>query len=268
MATEIHPSAIVDPGAQIGENVKIGPFCVVEDNVVIGDDCIIDAHAQIKAYTSMGKGNVVHSGAVLGGEPQHLGFKGEPTTVEIGDNNIFREYMTIHRGTVQGCEKTVVGSNCMIMAYVHIAHDCIIGNNVIMANATSLAGHVEVGDFVTISGLSGIHQFVRIGEYAFLGAMSGFGQDIPPYMLATGVRGVLHGPNSVGLRRRGFDSKTCLDIKKAYRIIFRSGLTREESLEMAENEFPDTPEVARLIEFIKTSERGICPADRTPEKSL
>lgn len=265
MATEIHPSAIIDPAAELGENVKIGPFCVVEDNTVIGDGCVLDAHVQIKSYTKMGKGNTFHTGAVVGGPPQHLGFKGEPTTVEIGDNNVFREYMTIHRGTVQGHERTVVGSNCLLMAYVHIAHDCIIGNNVIMANNASLAGHVEVGDHVTISGLSGIHQFVRIGEYAFLGAMSGFGQDIPPYMLATGVRGVLHGPNSVGLRRQGFKSKTCLDIKKAYRIIFRSGLTRDESLEMAEKEFPKTPEVARLIEFIRSSERGICPADRSPE---
>lgn len=265
MGVDIHPSAIVDPGAELGENVKIGPFCVVEDKTVIGDNCSLDAHVQIKAYTSMGVGNVVHTGVVLGGPPQHLGFKGEDTTVEIGDNNIFREYMTVHRGTVQGRSKTVIGNNCMLMAYVHVAHDCMLGDYVIMANASSLAGHVDVGNYVTISGMSGIHQFARIGDYAFLGAMSGFGQDIPPYMLATGVRGVLHGPNSVGLRRRGFSSKTCMAIKKAYRIIFRSALTRDESLEMAEKEFPDIPEVHNLIEFIRTSERGICPADRSPE---
>lgn len=265
MGVDIHPSAIVDPGAELGENVKIGPFCVVEDKTVIGDNCSLDAHVQIKAYTSMGVGNVVHTGVVLGGPPQHLGFKGEDTTVEIGDNNIFREYMTVHRGTVQGRSKTVIGNNCMLMAYVHVAHDCMLGDYVIMANASSLAGHVDVGNYVTISGMSGIHQFARIGDYAFLGAMSGFGQDIPPYMLATGVRGVLHGPNSVGLRRRGFSSKTCMAIKKAYRIIFRSALTRDESLEMAEKEFPDIPEVQNLIEFIRTSERGICPADRSPE---
>ncbi len=265
MAVEIHPSAFVDPGAELGENVKIGPFCVVEDKTVIGDDCTLDAHAQVKSYTRMGARNVIHSGAVLGGEPQHLGFKNEETTVEIGNDNIFREYMTIHRGTVQGHGRTVVGNNCMLMAYVHVAHDCLLGDHVILANASSLAGHVNVGNHVTISGMSGIHQFTRIGDYAFLGAMSGFGQDIPPYMLASGVRGVLHGPNSIGLRRQGFSSKTCMAIKKAYRIIFRSALTKEESLEMVEKEFPEIAEVKNLIEFIRTSERGICPADRSPE---
>ncbi|WP_432735790.1 acyl-ACP--UDP-N-acetylglucosamine O-acyltransferase [Maridesulfovibrio sp. FT414] len=265
MATEIHPSSIVDPGAQLGENVKIGPFCVVERNTVIGDNCSLDAYVQIKSFTRMGSGNVVHTGAVLGGPPQHLAFKEEETTVEIGDNNIFREYMTVHRGTVQGHGKTVIGNNCMLMAYVHVAHDCTLGNHVIMANASSLAGHVEVGNHVTIGGMSGIHQFVRIGDYAFLGAMSGFAKDLPPYMLATGVRGLLHGPNSIGLRRHGFDSKTCMAIKKAYRIIFRSGLTKEESIEMAEKEFSEVPEVTTLIQFIRSSERGICPADRGPE---
>lgn len=265
MSTEIHPSAIVDPGAQLGENVKIGPFCVVENNTVLGDNCTLDSYVQIKAFTRMGKGNAIHSNAVLGGAPQHLAFKEEETTLEIGDNNLIREFVTLHRGTTQGHGRTVIGNNCMLMAYVHVAHDCTLGNHVIMANASSLAGHVEVGDHVTIGGMSGIHQFVRIGDYAFLGAMSGFAKDLPPYMLATGVRGVLHGPNSIGLRRHGFNSRTCMDIKKAYRIIFRSGLTREESLEMAEKEFPDAPEVATLIEFIRSSERGICPADRTPE---
>lgn len=265
MSTEIHPSAIVDSGAQLGENVKIGPFCVVEENTVIGDGCMLDSHVQIKSHTTMGAGNVVHTGVVLGGPPQHLAFKNEDTTVEIGDNNIFREYMTVHRGTVQGRGRTVIGNNCMLMAYVHIAHDCALSDHVIMANAASLAGHVDVGHHVTIGGMSGIHQFVRIGDYAFLGAMSGFAKDLPPYMLATGVRGMLHGPNSIGLKRQGFDSKTCMAIKKAYRIIFRSGLTREESLEMAEKEFPNVPEVGNLIEFIRSSERGICPADRGPE---
>jgi len=265
VATEIHSSAIVDAGAKLGENVKIGPFCFVEDNTVIGDNCVLDSYVQIKAYTRLGKANMVSSHAVLGGAPQHLAFKEEETTLEIGDNNLIREFVTLHRGTKQGHGRTVIGNNCMLMAYVHVAHDCTLGDHVIMANASSLAGHVDVGDHVTIGGMSGIHQFVRIGEYAFLGAMSGFAKDLPPYMLATGVRGVLHGPNSIGLRRHGFDSKTCMAIKKAYRIIFRSGLTREESVEMAENEFSGTPEVMKLIEFIRSSERGICPADRTPE---
>ncbi|CCO22042.1 acyl-ACP--UDP-N-acetylglucosamine O-acyltransferase [Maridesulfovibrio hydrothermalis] len=265
MPTVIHPSAIVDPGAQIGENVKIGPFCVVEDDTVIGDNCTLDSYVQIKSFTSMGKGNAVHSSAVIGGAPQHLAYKGEKTTVEIGDNNIFREFVTIHRGIANGPGRTLIGNECMLMAYVHVAHDCNLSDHVIMANASSLAGHVQVGKHVTIGGMSGIHQFVRIGEYAFLGGMSGFAKDLPPYMLATGVRGVLHGPNSIGLRRHGFNSKTCMAIKKAYRIIFRSGLTREESLEMAESELSSVPEVMNLINFVRSSERGICPADRTPE---
>ncbi|MBI9110553.1 acyl-ACP--UDP-N-acetylglucosamine O-acyltransferase [Maridesulfovibrio ferrireducens] len=265
MSTGIHPTAIVDPGAVIGTNVTIGPFCVVEGNTVIGDNCYLDSYVQIKSFTRMGKGNSIHSNAVLGDAPQYLGFKEEETTLEIGDDNIFREFVTVNRGTVEGGGCTRIGNNCMLMAYVHVAHDCKLGNNVIIANSSNLAGHVEVGDHVTISGMSGIHQFVRIGEYAFLGGMSGFAKDLPPYMLATGIRGVLHGPNSIGLRRHGFNSKTCMAIKKAYRIIFRSGLTRDESLEMAEKEMSEIPEVMKLITFVRDSERGVCPADRSPE---
>lgn len=260
MANTIHPTAIISPKAELGDNISIGPFCVVDGKTVIGDNCSLDSYVQIKEYTKMGSGNVVHSHTCLGGPPQHLAFKNEPTTVEIGNDNIIREYVTIHRGTTQGHSYTSIGSNCMLMAYVHIAHDCRVGDHVIMANASSLAGHVDVGNNVMISGMSGIHQFVRIGDYAFLGAMGGFVKDVPPYMLATGVRALLHGPNTIGLRRHGFDTPTCNGLKKAYRLIFRSGLTREESLQMAESEFPDSKEVANLIKFIRESERGICPA--------
>lgn len=262
MPTEIHPSAIVDPNAEIGENVKIGPFCVVEGNTVIGDDCILDSHVQIKSYTRMGKGNLVHTGAVLGGPPQHLGFKDDPTTVEIGDNNVLREYVTIHRATGVdiGRESTVVGNNCLLMAYVHVAHDCVLADHVIMANSTNLAGHIEVGNYVTIGGMCGIHQFVRIGDYAFIGAMSGFGQDIPPYMIATGVRGALQGPNSIGLRRNGFKANTCNAIKKAFKIIFRSDTPRKEALDQVEQEFADVPEVSTFVEFIRSSKRGVTSA--------
>ena len=265
MSTGIHHTAIVDPGAVIGANVTIGPFCVVEDNTIIGDNCSLDSFVQIKSFTRMGKGNSIHSNAVLGDAPQYLGFKGDETTLEIGDNNIFREFVTVNRGTVEAGGRTCIGNDCMLMAYVHVAHDCQLGNNVIIANSSNLAGHVHVGDHVTISGMSGIHQFVRIGEYAFIGGMAGFTKDLPPYMLATGIRGVLHGPNSIGLRRHGFDSKTCMAIKKAYRIIFRSGLTKDESLEMAEKELSAFPEVMKLITFVRESERGVCPADRGPE---
>lgn len=262
MATEIHPSALVDSNAQLGENVKIGPFCIIEGNTVIGDNCTLDANVQIKSFTRMGKGNTLDSGVIIGGLPQHLGFKGEETWVELGDNNILREYATIHRATGVdiGRESTVVGSNCMLMAYSHVAHDCVLGDHVIMASSANLAGHIEVGNYVTIGGMSGIHQFVRIGDYAFVGAMSGFGQDIPPYMIATGVRGALQGPNSIGLRRNGFKAKTCNALKKAYKLIFRSEIARKDALDAAEKEFSEFPEVQNLVDFIRSSKRGVAVA--------
>ncbi|WP_421902589.1 acyl-ACP--UDP-N-acetylglucosamine O-acyltransferase [Maridesulfovibrio sp.] len=262
MATEIHPSAVVDSGAQLGENVKIGPFCYIEGNTIIGDNCTLDANVHIKPFTRMGKGNTLDSGVVLGGLPQHLGFKGEETWVELGDNNSLREYVSIHRATGLdiGRENTVIGSNCMLMAYTHVAHDCVLGDHVIMASSAKLAGHIEVGNHVTIGGMSGIHQFVRIGDYAFVGAMAGFGQDIPPYMIATGVRGELHGPNSIGLRRSGFKAKTCNALKKAYKLIFRSEMSRPDALAAAEKEFAEIPEVLNLVEFIRSSKRGVAPA--------
>ncbi|WP_320175073.1 acyl-ACP--UDP-N-acetylglucosamine O-acyltransferase [Maridesulfovibrio sp.] len=262
MATEIHPTAIVDSGAQLGDNVKIGPFCIIEGNTIIGDNCTLDANVQIKSFSRMGNGNTLDSGVVVGGLPQHLGFKGEDTWVEIGDNNIFREYATIHRatGVSIGRESTVIGSNCMLMAYTHVAHDCVLGDHVIMASSANLAGHIDVGNYVTIGGMSGVHQFVRIGDYAFVGAMSGFGQDIPPYMIATGVRGALQGPNSIGLRRNGFTAKTCNALKKAYKLIFRSEMPRKDALVAAEEQFADIPEVLNLVEFIRASKRGVTSA--------
>ena len=262
MATEIHPSAVVDSGAQLGENVKIGPFCYVEGNTVIGDNCILDANVQVKSFTRMGKGNMLANGVVLGGLPQHLGFKGDETWVELGDNNVLREFVTVNRATGVdiGRENTVIGNHCMLMAYVHVAHDCVLADHVIMANSVNLAGHIDVGNYVTIGGMSGIHQFVRIGDYAFVGAMSGFGQDIPPYMIATGVRGALQGPNSIGLRRNGFKAKTCNDLKKAYKLIFRSEVARKDALATAEKDFADTPEVQYLVDFIRSSKRGVTSA--------
>ncbi|WP_319759217.1 acyl-ACP--UDP-N-acetylglucosamine O-acyltransferase [Maridesulfovibrio sp.] len=262
MSTDIHPSAIVDSSAQLGENVKIGPFSIVEANTIIGDNCTLDAHVHIKSFVSMGSGNTISSGVILGDLPQHLGFKGEETWVKLGDNNILREYATIHRATGVdiGHESTVVGSDCMLMAYSHVAHDCTLGDHVIMASSANIAGHVDVGNYVTIGGMSGVHQFVRIGDYAFIGAMSGFGQDVPPYMIATGVRGALQGPNSIGLRRNGFNAKTCNSIKKAYKLIFRSAVPRKEALEQAEQDFAEIPEVLNLIEFIRSSKRGVTSA--------
>jgi len=257
VATTIHPTAVVHPGAKLGQDVQVGPYCVIEENVEIGDGCRLDAFSQVKNYTSMGSGNHVHSYACIGDEPQHLGFKGEETWVRIGEKNDFREFVTVHRGTSDGHKLTKIGSHCLFMAYAHVAHDCTIGDHVIVANAVSMAGHVEIGDHAIVSGMAAVQQFARIGEYAFLGGLSGYSNDVPPYMLAQGTRAKLYGPNMIGLKRKGFSAAAIGSIKKAYRIIFRSGLMREEALAKAQAELPDSPEVARLVEFIKATTRGI-----------
>lgn len=259
MATEIHPSAVIDPSVELGVDVRIGPYVVVGAEAKIGDGSYLESHAVIKDYTEMGANNHIHSHAVIGGEPQHTAYQGEKTYTRIGDNNIFRECVTIHRGTAQGEGQTRIGSNCMLMAYAHIAHDCTVGDNVIMANAVNLAGHVEIGRNVIISGMSAVQQFIRIGEYAFLGGASGYKLDVPPFMLAHGVRGMLFGPNLIGLKRNGFDSATCKGLKKAYKIIFRSGLTKEKSLAQVEAEITGIAEVDRLVAFIRESKSGVTP---------
>ncbi|WP_029898769.1 acyl-ACP--UDP-N-acetylglucosamine O-acyltransferase [Desulfohalovibrio reitneri] len=260
MSVVIDERAVVHPGAELGTDVVVGPYCVIEDGVSIGDSTRLEPFVQIKSHTSLGSGNHVHSHAVLGGEPQHLGFKGEPTTVDIGDNNVIREFVTVHRGTARGLGYSRVGSGCMLMAYVHVAHDCELGDHVIMANASSLAGHVEIGDHAVISGMSGVHQFVRIGEHAFLGAMGGFGMDVPPFVMATGVRASLHGVNVIGLKRNGYTRDAISALKKAYQLIFRSDRTREEALDEVQADLGEHPEVMRLVDFIRSSKRGVTPA--------
>ena len=259
MATEIHPSAVVASSAEIGADVRIGPFVVIGEDVVIGDGCHLESHCVIKDNCELGANNHVHPQAVLGGEPQHTAYKGEKTYTRLGSDNVLRECVTIHRGTEQGEGETVIGSNCMFMAYSHVAHDCIVGDNVIMANAVNLAGHVEVGRNVIISGLSAVQQFIRIGEFAFLGGASGYKLDVPPFMLAHGVRGMLFGPNLIGLKRNGFDAASCKALKKAYKIIFRSGLTKEQGLAQVENEIVGVESVDRLVEFIRNSKNGVTP---------
>jgi UDP-N-acetylglucosamine acyltransferase len=213
----------------------------------------------LKKGARLGKNNHVHTNAVIGGEPQHLAYKGEETETVIGDGNTIREFVTVHRGTVQGHGKTVIGNHCLLMAYAHVAHDCELGDHVIMANAVNLAGHVEIGNHAIISGLAACQQFLRVGEYAFLGGSSGYNLDIPPYMLAHGVRGRLMGPNLIGLKRHGFTSDTCRALKKAYKIIFRSGLPREKAVQQALEEFGELPEIQRLAEFIRSSKNGVAP---------
>lgn len=257
----IHPTAIVDPGAELGRDVSIGPYAIVGPKVVIGDGCTIGAHAMVESHTRLGAGCRISSYASVGAPPQDLKFKGEDTWVEIGDHTIVREFATINRGTVTGGGTTRVGSNSMIMAYVHIAHDCQVGNRVIMANAATLAGHIEIEDGAFIGGLSAVHQFVRIGTLAIVGGMSGIPQDVPPYVKVVGQRQgrnrSLFGLNVIGLQRAGMSPETISTLKKAYRILFRSEAPLKDSLDRAEAEVEPIPEVRRLIDFVRSSKRGV-----------
>lgn len=257
METMIHPTALVDPRATLGMGVQIGPYAIIESEVCIGDRTRIDALAQIKSLTTLGADNHVHSYACLGGSPQDIGYRDQATILEIGDNNTIREYVTLNRGTDHGGAITRIGSNCMLMAYAHVAHDCQVGDEVILANAATLAGHVEVGSMAVIGGLSAVHQFVRIGEYVFIGGKTGVPQDVPPYMLTVGERAQLYGLNVIGLRRRGFTKDLLSALKNAYKIIWRSGLSREQALKQVSEHWGHYPEVSNLIKFIRSSKRGI-----------
>lgn len=265
MAAFIHPLAVVDPSAQLGADVTVGPFVVIEADVIIGDGTRIDSHACIKQYTRMGARNRVHSHAVVGGESQDLKFRGETTWLNVGDDNAIREFATLHRGTEGGGGETRVGNSNLLMAYTHVAHDCVLGNHIIMSNGATLAGHVSVGDHAIIGGLSAVHQFTRIGRHAFVGGMTGVAQDLPPWMLAAGARALVHGPNLVGLRRAGAGRETAAAMKQAFRLIWRSELLRQEALDALAAEYGHMTEIGDLIAFIKESERGLCPAEKMSE---
>jgi UDP-N-acetylglucosamine acyltransferase len=257
----IHPTAIIDPGAELGKDVVVGPYAIIGPKVTIGDGCIIGSHAVIESHVRMGKGNRIHSYASVGAIPQDLKFRGEETWVEIGDGNVIREFATVNRGTAGGGGVTGIGNNSLVMAYCHLAHDCRIGDRVIMANAATFAGHVTVEDGAVIGGLSAVHQFVRIGAYCIIGGMSGIGQDVPPYVTAAASRqqrGVaLYGLNLVGLRRGGFSAETIAVLKRAFKLIFRATVPVKEALAAAEAELPPIPEVKHLIEFVRSSTRGV-----------
>ncbi|MDY6905222.1 MAG: acyl-ACP--UDP-N-acetylglucosamine O-acyltransferase [Thermodesulfobacteriota bacterium] len=253
----IHPTAIVEPGANISPNVTVGPFSYIGDNVSIGEGTVIGPHVVIQSFTTIGPNCRIFQFASIGEVPQSLKFKGEETFVKIGANCIIREFVTIHRGTAEDTGITEIGDECLLMAYTHIAHDCQVGNHVIFSNNATLAGHITVGDFATIGGLVAIHQFVNIGSYAFIGGKSAVVKDIPPYVIAAGDRARLYGLNSVGLKRHQFRSEAISALKKAYRIIFRIGLTLNEALERAHAEVDQTPEVKNFLDFIMASHRGI-----------
>lgn len=254
----IHPSAIIDPRAQIAEDVEIGPFVIIGPNVRIGRGSKVGPHSVIDGWTEIGEGNHIFHMASVGGIPQDLKYKGEETWLKIGDNNIIREFATLQPGTVTGIGETVIGDNNLFMAYCHVAHDCIVGNRVIMANGSTLAGHVEVEDHAILGGLSAVHQFTRVGESAMLSGGAMVGQDVLPYTVASGNRATSIGLNTVGLKRRGFSPQVISDIKKAYKIIIRSGLRLDEALKKIRAELSASPQINHFIEFAEKSERGLC----------
>jgi UDP-N-acetylglucosamine acyltransferase len=252
----VHHTAVVDPRAELGRDVVIGPFAIVGEGVVVGDGTTVGPHALIERDTHLGRDCRIFAGAVLGTDPQDLKYAGERTTLEVGDRTVVREYATVNRGTAAS-GRTVIGSNCLLMAYTHVAHDCEIGNHVVLSNAVNMAGHVVIEDWVVVGGLTGIHQFVRIGAHAFVGGASRITQDVAPYVRASGNPPRLYGLNSVGLDRRGFSPEVRGSLKAAYRILFQSGLNVSQGLARAEGEVEQLPEVRHLLAFIRSSERGI-----------
>jgi UDP-N-acetylglucosamine acyltransferase len=255
----IHPTAIVDPKAEIAEGVEIGPYSVIEKDVVIGEGTKIGPHVVIREGTRIGKQCHIFQFSSIGEAPQAFAYKGEKTYLLIGDQNIIRESVTLHRGTVPGGKKTIIGNNNYFMAYSHVAHDCHIGNQVVMANGATLAGHIQIEDHAIIGGLTAVHQFCQIGTHAFLSGLTGVSLDIPPYMLASGSRARLFGLNLVGLKRHHFSEETLRALKKAYRTIFRSGLTLEKAIkQLSEDNIFRVPEIQHLLQFIQNSKRGIC----------
>jgi UDP-N-acetylglucosamine acyltransferase len=253
----IHPTAIIDPRAEIAEDVTIGPYCIVNNHVIIGSGTTLGAFVTVGSYTSIAENCRIYAHTALGGEPQDLKFKGEESWARIGKGTVIREFATINRGTEAGGMVTELGENNFLMAYCHVAHDCKTGRGVILANNATLAGHIIIDDYAIVGGLVAIHQFVRVGKYAYIGGKAAVVKDIPPYVIASGDRAVLHGLNKVGLKRRGFTDATLLSLKKAYRIIFRIGLTLNEAIERVKAEVDQTPEVEEFIGFVQSSQRGI-----------
>ena len=254
--SRIHPTAIISPDAEIDPDVEIGAFAIIGEGCAVGAGCVISPRATLERNVTLGRGVKVGIGSIIGGPPQDLKFAGEETTVEIGDGTVIREYATINRGTAHSF-KTTVGKNCLLMSYIHIAHDCRIGNGVILSNVVQLAGHVTIEDKAIISGLSAVHQFARIGHHSFIGGMSRVSKDIPPFLKAVGNPVKLYGLNTIGLQRSGMEEGTIRELKRAYRLLFRSDLNVSQAIERAQTELEPLPEVQELIRFVEASERGV-----------
>jgi len=257
MGVDIHPSAVVSPRAKIGEGVTIGPYSIIGEKVTVGRDTVIGSHVVIDGNTAIGEKNRIYPFVSIGLPPQDIGYKGEDTRVVIGDKNVIREFVTINRATTKQDRVTIIGNGNYLMAYAHVAHDCILGNSIIMSNAATLGGHIEIGDKAIIGGLVAIHQFVRIGTYAFIGGKTVTGKDVPPFMMASGDRAKLYGLNTRGLKREGFSQEKINNLKKAYQIIWRDRHLLHEAVERVRKEIPPFRELEILLEFLVNSKRGV-----------
>jgi len=262
MAAKIHPSAVIGNDVTLGEDVEIGPYCVVEDHVSIGSRTRLISQCHVASYTTLGEENVLFPFASVGTEPHDYSYDPSqgPSYTRIGDRNRIREGVTVNRGTHAGTE-TVIGNDCFLMANVHVAHNCVLGNNIVMVPFSAAAGYCQIGDRCLISGLSGIHQFCRVGRMAVLSGGSVISMDLPPFMIGDGRNGGIRGFNIVGLKRNGFSRETIHAIKELYDIFFRQGLNMPNAIARAEAELPQLPEVVEFIDFVKSTKRGILPGD-------
>ena len=255
--TQISPDARVHPDARLGDNVTIGPFSIVGPDVEIGEGTVVASHCVLEGHTRIGQGNDIKQFCSIGAEPQHKAYKGEPTRVEIGDRNTLREFVTVHRGTTLDNSLTSIGSDNLLMAYSHIAHDCSVANHVTMANGASLAGHTHVENYCILGGFALIHQFCRIGEGAFIGYGSGVSKDVPPFVMASGYPAAPHGINAEGMRRRNFTLEEIESMKDAYRVLYRSNLRLVEAKEKLAERIDECRAVRQFYEFLSDSKRGI-----------
>lgn len=252
---DVHPTAVIHPSARLGRGVRIGPYAVVGEHSAVGDGTVLGPHAVIEPFTTVGQDCQIFSGAVVGGIPQDKKYEGGESYTVIGDRNVIREFVTINRATGVG-EETRIGDDNLLMAYVHIAHDCLIGNHVVMANGVTLAGHVVIEDYVTIGGLCGLHQFIHVGASAMIGAMTRLVQDMPPFMLVEGNPPKVHGPNVVGLKRRGLEQDERTRIKRAYKLLYRSGLSVPQAVERIA-ELGESDYLQHLMAFVSRAGRGL-----------
>jgi len=258
MGMHIHPQAIVSPEAKLGADVRIGAYAVVGEGVELGDGCVLHEHAVVRGPSKFGAGNVFHSFCVIGDDPQDYTFRGEHVELAVGDENIFREYVTISRGTVKGGGVTRVGGKNFLLAYSHVGHDCQIGSNTLFVNGATLAGHVTVQDFVTLGAFSPVHQFCRLGRYAYIGASTVITQDVPPFSLIVTERETrCFGPNTIGLERKGFSAERIKALQKAFRLLTRSKKNTTQALEEMRKTMAGSADVKELVEFVEKAERGI-----------